>query len=223
MTRKALLIVAVVAGVMVIPGLFQDPAVAGIHWSVGTGFSVGGLDFNVVFGVPFGYFAEQTFYRTHRSLHYAGYRCHGACSFHDGYYYHHRDCPLIGHHFRSYGYAPGADWWITPRLYDRGWRSSTSYRSYRYRYDPYRYDRYRYDRYRDHRSRYDRRYSDRYRSDRHRYDGHRRDWRPSREDQRDRDPDRYDGRRPQRNRGGFDHERDHRNDGRHGAATRRPR
>ncbi len=113
------------------------PAEAGLGWTVGGTFSVGGLDFAVVYDRPSGTYrpyAPATYYRVHRPLRYRGYSCHSSCSYRAGSYYHHADCPLVRHHFRRHRYyperAPAA---VYPagyghRYYDRG----HSHRFYRY-------------------------------------------------------------------------------------------
>ena len=188
--RTTLLVIILATAALLAPGLLDRPVEAGVFWSVGSVFSVGGLDFAFVLGRPYGAYGEAYYYRTHRPLHYRGYECHGACSYRAGAYYHHRNCSVVRHYFRQHRFYPERHVRFEPRYYG----------SYG-RYDWRRYDRHRtdhrtqrYDRYRsdDHR-RYDRhRTDDRYRRDGHRADRSRSHTRGS--------VDRYEGRGSSRER-----------------------
>lgn len=199
--RKTLLILAIAASAMLAPTVLQTPAEAGVSWSIGSAFSVGGFDFALVFGGPHGYFGghygEGHYYRTHRPIHYHGYSCHNGCSYRAGYYYHHPNCSVVRYHFRRHRFSPDRYLRSAPRYYggSRRYDYRRDYRHYdRYRYDKHRYDRHRYDRHRYDKHRYDRHRGHRDRSygDRNRHD-HRRDG-DYRRDERRRD-DRYDSSR----------------------------
>ena len=198
--RKTLLILAIAASLMLAPTHLRPSAEAGVLWSIGSAFSVGGFDFALVFGGPYGYFGgpygESHHYRTHRSLHYRGYDCHGACSYRAGYYYHHPNCSVVRYHFRRHRFSP-----------DRYLRSAPWYYGGSGQYDRYRRDYRHYDRSRHDRYRYDRQRYDRQRYDRYRYNRYR-----DRDD--DSDSDRYNRDRGRRDRSYSDsNRRDHRRDG----------
>ncbi len=196
--RKTLLVLAIAASLMLAPGLLQTPAEAGISWSIGSVFSVGGLDFALVFGSPYGFYGDAHFYRTHRPLRYHGYSCHGACSYRAGYYYHHPNCSIVRHHFRRHSFHPDRYWRGAPWHYGRGlyWDRHRHHHRYdRHRYDRFRYDKHRYDRHRGHRHRYYRDHDHDSDSDSDRYDRRRRG-------RGDHHSSRYD-----RDRGGWDDDR----------------
>jgi hypothetical protein len=220
--RKTLLILAIAGGSMVAPTFLQTPVQAGVFWSVGSVFSVGGLDFALVFGRPGGLYGDGQYYRTREPLHYRGYSCHNGCSFRAGYHYHHRDCSVLRHHFRRNRFLPDRFLSSSPWAYGGIGRWDGHRRDYRhddrYRYDRYRHDRRSYDDFRGERYRYE---SDRY--DRNRYDRDR-----YRHDDSDSDSDRYD--RSRQSRGGdqpgrYDRDRGGRDDQRRRSAhdSRSPR
>lgn len=98
---------------------------------VASQFRVGGIGISLI--LPYGaspYRPAGSYYRVGAPLHYRGVDCGRACFVRRGYAYHAHDCPVIGAHFRHFGYR-GHD-----RRHDR---------RYDHRYDDRRYDR-RYDR-----------------------------------------------------------------------------
>lgn len=173
--RKTLLILAIAAGSMLAPAFLQTPAEARVFWSIGSVFSVGGLDFAMAFGRPDGYwsdhYGESHYYRTRHPMQYQGYSCHNGCSYRAGYYYHHPDCASVRYHFRRHRFSPDRYVRSAPWYYDGYYNR---YRSHdRYRYDRYRNNRYRYDPHRYDRGRYDRRRDNDWDSDSDRRDRHR--------------------------------------------------
>jgi hypothetical protein len=201
--RKTLLILAVAMSAMSIPILLPAPAEAGVSWSIGSVFSVGGLDFSLVFGRPYGLYGDGYYYRTHRPIHYHGYNCHGGCSYRAGYYYHHPNCSVVRHHFRRHSFHPDSYWAGVP------WYYGGSVRYDRYRHDYRRYKRHHYDKYP----------YDRHRYERYRYDSGRHDRYRYRDGDRDSDSDRYDRRhRSERGHdsGRYDKDRSRRDDGHRG-------
>lgn len=185
-------LVALILGALMLAPSFLPFAAADGHrdhggssgygeWVFGAAFRVGGFHFSIGFAEPRYGYQPVHYYRSSPRLAYRGHRCHDRCFRHESYAYHHRECPLVRHHFDRYRVEPHL---VLARYAPR----------YDYDYD---YDRHRrgYDRY----GRYDR--HDRYDDDR--YDDDDR-WERRRGRDRDHDHrDRYRGRR------GHDH-RDHR-------------
>lgn len=153
-------------------------------FSVGGWFSIGGVDFSLVFGAR-GHERPGYYYRTDPRFGHRGHRCTDRCYRDRGYGYHALDCPLVGYHMDRFrqrphllfrGYAPAPSW-RGDYYGDGGHRSWSRADRDRY-YDRHRrngHDRRHDDRY-DRRGR-DRRHDDRYRGrgrgrghDRHRHD-----------------------------------------------------
>lgn len=158
----------------------------GGDWVFGAGFRVGGFHFSIGFAEPRYGYQPVHYYRSSPRLAYRGHRCHDRCFRHERYAYHHRDCPLVRHHFGRYRVEPRH---VFARYAPRYGYYDRDRRGYE-RYD--RYDRY------DRHDRYDRRHR------RHDRDDDR--WQDRRGRHRDRDHDHRDRHRGRR---GHDH-RDHR-------------
>lgn len=130
-------------------------------------FSIGGVDFSLVFGARGGH--PDYYYRTDHRFGYRGHRCTDRCYRDRGYAYHSIDCPMVGYHMDRYrqrphllfrGYAP-APWWRGAYYGDghgRSWHRGDRDRYYDRHYHRGHHDRHdRYDRDRRH----DRRHRDR--------------------------------------------------------------
>jgi hypothetical protein len=143
--KRVLIVVAISVLSLPVAGALQ-PAEAGIHWNAGFGFSVGGAYFSLGFDHHdrHGHYGAQRYvYRTSDRLRYRGYGCGSACYVRDRYTYHDRSCPLVGQHFRRYGFDPYSAWGYVDqgyRSYDRHYGRSHArprgyydrdYRSYR--------------------------------------------------------------------------------------------
>ncbi|HRC85542.1 MAG TPA: hypothetical protein PK413_08035, partial [Thermoanaerobaculia bacterium] len=99
MTRHRAL--SVLALALLVTPLFTLPAQAGqFHFSVGAGFRIGGLHFNLVLGHSdhhHGYY-----FRTADPFSYGHLSCSDRCFRDGGYTYHDRSCPLVRHHLDRY-------------------------------------------------------------------------------------------------------------------------
>lgn len=183
-------LVAISLGALMLAPSFTPSAAADVFvggdWVFGAGFRVGDFHFSIGYAAPRYGSAPVYYYRSSPRLAYRGHRCSDRCFRHGNYAYHHRDCPLVRHHFSRYRAEPArvlARWAPDYRYYsDRGHRDRRGY---------------------DRRDRYDRRSYD------HDYDG-RRHGRDRYDDRRGRSRGRdYDDRYRHRGRRGHDH-RDHR-------------
>lgn len=132
--KKILVIVAIIT---LAPLLAAPAAEAGI-FSVGVAFNVGGFFFDLGFGGPrYSAHASHHVYRVSEPLHYSGYQCHSGCYRDAGYSYHHAECPVVAHHFSSYGFSPYVTYpaFFAPRAYGSyGYYSEHRGYGSRYRY-----------------------------------------------------------------------------------------
>jgi hypothetical protein len=173
--KRIVLSLALAALLVPLMGAFE-PAEASSRWFAGVEFSVGGLGFSLGYsdfdrhryGPSYGpNYGPNYFYRTSRHLSYRGYSCGSACYLRDNYYYHHRECPLVLHHFSHNRFDPYSVWAGLPYggyYYSRPYYGPyrPGYYNYRSRghdhrrYETYRYDKRRYDHRRyDYRGRHD--------------------------------------------------------------------
>lgn len=118
MKRPLLGSILVLALAMSLGAAGARPAAAG-EWYVGSGFRVGDIYFSLAFDHRHRHH-DPYYYRTRHHVRHDGYRCGEYCLKRSGYTYHHAACPLVLHHFRSYGFYPARVWesYRGPR-YDR--------------------------------------------------------------------------------------------------------
>ena len=140
--RRNILLVGVIFGLAVLTQ--TAPAAAGdVHFSIGTGFSIGGVSFHLAYASP-GYGYAPYYYRTGVHLGYTGYSCADGCFRRSGHYYHDPYCPVARYHFGLYQYPIGV--YRTPTYghysyYRGGSRGHHYYRQHGRHYrPPYRYD-----------------------------------------------------------------------------------
>jgi hypothetical protein len=93
---------------MLAPPLTSSAAADGYSgdWVFGAGFRVGGFHFAIGHAAPRYGHAPVHYYRSSPRLAYRGHRCHDRCFRHQSYAYHHRDCPLVSHHFGRHRVEP---------------------------------------------------------------------------------------------------------------------
>lgn len=165
---------------MLAPPLTSTAAADGYYggdWVFGAGFRVGDFNLAVGYAAPSYGYAPVYYYRSSPRLAYRGHRCHDRCFRHESYAYHHRECPLVGHHFGRYRVEPNV---VLARYAPHYYEYGHGRRGYD-RHDHDRYDHDRYDRRRGHGhdrdddDRYDRRgrHRDRDHDDRDRHRGRR--------------------------------------------------
>ena len=110
--KKAILTLAIAAFSIPLSGTLR-PAEAGVRWVAGLNFSVGGAYFSLGFDDHYRrghHSAPRYLYRTSDRLQYRGYECGSACYIRDRYQYHDRSCPVVGQHFRRYGFDSYYAW-----------------------------------------------------------------------------------------------------------------
>jgi hypothetical protein len=103
--RKILLVSALAAALMIVPGAVPPAHAGGFGWlSVGASFHIGPLSLALVFGRPFG--SEGYYYRFPQPIAYRGIHCTSRCFVDHGVYYHDRACPVVNAYFRAYRVDP---------------------------------------------------------------------------------------------------------------------
>lgn len=152
---------------LLITPLLAMPAEADHNDGFGAGawFSIGGIDFSIVFGSRGGH--PGYYYRTDDRFGYRDHRCTDRCYRDRGYSYHALECPMVGYHMDRYHQRPHLLFrWHAPapvwrgHFYGdadhRGWGRQARDHYYDRHYD--RHDRhYRYDRHDRRWDRHDRR------------------------------------------------------------------
>ncbi len=111
--KRPVLVLALATLAITVGGAFEPAEAGRLRWHAGADFRVGGFDFSIGFSGPQHYgidYRPDFYYRTRAPLRYAGYQCSSACYMRDSWSYHHRSCPVVGHHFALGGFDPYPAW-----------------------------------------------------------------------------------------------------------------
>ena len=142
--RKVVSTAALAAVLLTAPGMVPEARADHSRWTVGAGFSIGHLVFNIVLGSPYQRSHAGYYFRARNPFRDDRYSCNRLCFKERDHYYHDPQCPALLHHFKRHRYNPYdvfesyAPYDDTPYLQyrDRDQHEHRSYdRGYRYRDD----------------------------------------------------------------------------------------